>query len=67
MILPPELIGDIILFLDKEVHALYCCALVSHTFYQAATPLLYKHIHVSPPKVGLAWQVVEVSETNVRR
>lgn len=63
MILPPELIDDIVAFLDKDVHALYCCALVSHTFHKAATPLLYKRIHVSPPKVGLAWQVVEVSQT----
>ncbi|KAF8509972.1 hypothetical protein JB92DRAFT_469459 [Gautieria morchelliformis] len=59
MNLPPELIGDIVVFLDKDIHALYSCALVCHTFHNAATPLLYKRIHVSPPKVGLAWQVVE--------
>jgi F-box-like len=63
MHLPPELIGDIAVFLDKDIHTLYSCALVCHTFHNAATPLLYKRIHVSPPKVGLAWQVVEVSET----
>ena len=61
MILPPELIADIIVFLDRDINALYSCALVCRIFHKAATPMLYKRIHVSPPKVGLAWQVVEVS------
>jgi hypothetical protein len=60
MILPSELIEQIISFLDGDIQILSACAVVCHVFNQASTRLLYKRIHVSPPKVGLAWQAVEV-------
>lgn len=61
IVLPLELFGHIIVFLDRDTNTLYSCTLVCRAFHVAATPLLYKYIYVSPPKVGLAWQVVEVS------
>ncbi|KAF8591725.1 hypothetical protein K439DRAFT_1626724 [Ramaria rubella] len=59
MNLPPELFDKIVVHLDNDITSLYSCALVCRAFNQITTPFLYKRIYVSPPKVGLAWQVVE--------
>ena len=61
MILPYELLIEIIGFIDDEIPTLYACALSCRAFRDTAIPLLYKRIYVSPPKMGLAWQVLEVS------
>ena len=61
MKLPYELLQDIITFLDGEIESLYACTLTCHALCDVATPLLYKRIHLSPPKMGLVWQVLEVS------
>ncbi|KAF8519374.1 hypothetical protein BU17DRAFT_90081 [Hysterangium stoloniferum] len=56
MILPNELIEQIIYFLDGDIQTLSVCAVVCHVFNQISTPLLYKRIHVSPPNIEVAWQ-----------
>lgn len=58
--IPLELFDKIVSFLDGDIHAIYCCALVSRELHSAAKPLLYKRIHVSLPEVGLVWRIVEV-------
>ncbi|KIJ42020.1 hypothetical protein M422DRAFT_255042 [Sphaerobolus stellatus SS14] len=59
MKLPYELLSGITAFIDGDIPALYSCMLSCRALHDAAIPLLYKRIHVSPPKIGLAWQVLE--------